>query len=213
MEEKLEKEKYGEQNDGCEVLENTKKSINIVGVSNRYQIKKLTNKDDINKLKLRKEPQKWKLSEEVYERKFQLALLLYSSNNGEGHEDTCIEKKVNDEGIYKLMKQQLERKISNYKQQDINKNMYDSTNIINLKETLTKLIDSNLMCYYCNKEMLVLYEIVRENYQWTLDRIDNSLGHNKNNVLISCLQCNLKRRKQGKDAFLFTKQLQIVKKS
>lgn len=213
MEEKLEDENVGEQNDGCEILENTKKSINIVGVSNRYQIKKLTNKDDINKLKLRKEPQKWKLSEEVYERKFQLELL-YSSNNGESSEhaseDTSKEK---NKGIYKLMKQQLERKISNYKQQDINKNMYDSTNIINLKETLSKLIESNLLCYYCNKEMLVLYEIVRENYQWTLDRIDNSLGHNKNNVLISCLHCNLKRRKQGKDAFLFTKQLQIVKKS
>lgn len=210
MEEKLEEENVDEQNDGCEILENTKKSINIVGVSNRYQIKKLTNKDDINKLKLRKEPQKWKLSEEVYERKFQLALL-YSSNNGESVEHASIQEK--NKGIYKLMKQQLERKISNYKQQDINKNMYDSTNIINLKETLTKLIESNLLCYYCNKEMLVLYEIVRENYQWTLDRIDNSLGHNKNNVLISCLQCNLKRRKQGKDAFLFTKQLQIVKKS
>ena len=111
------------------------------------------------------------------------------------------------------MKHQLERKLSNYKQQDIIKHIYDSTNIINLEETLQKLIESNLLCYYCNKEILILYEIVRENYQWTLDRIDNSLGHNKNNVLISCLQCNLKRRKQGKDAFLFTKQLQIVKKS
>ena len=214
MEEKLQEENhgeqnYGEQNYGCEVLENTKKNINIVGVSNRYQIKKLTNKDDINKLKLRKEAQKWKLSEEVYERKFQLELLLYSVNN----EDTSEEKNTKNEGIYKLMKQQLERKLSNYKQQDINKNMYDSINIINLEETQKKLIESNLLCYYCIKELLVLYEIVRENYQWTLDRIDNSLGHNKNNVLISCLQCNLKRRKQGKDAFLFTKQLQIVKKS
>jgi hypothetical protein len=212
MEEKLEEENHDEQNYGCEVLENTKKSINIVGVSNRYQIKKLTNKDDINKLKLRKEPQKWKLSEEVYERKFQL-VLLYSRNKEEGDKDTSQEKNAKNEEIYKLMKQQLERKLSNYKQQDINKNIYDSTNIINFEETRKKLIESNLLCYYCNKEILVLYEIVRENYQWTLDRIDNSLGHNKNNVLISCLQCNLKRRKQGKDAFLFTKQLQIVKKS
>jgi len=61
--------------------------------------------------------------------------------------------------------------------------------------------------------MLILYEIVRESLQWTLDRIDNAVGHNKNNVLIACLHCNLKRRKQSKDAFLFTKQLQIVKKS
>ena len=193
-EQKVDEEKYD-----CDLSENTKKNINIVGVSNRYQIKKLTNKDDTNKLKLRKESQKWKLPEEVYERKFQLDLL----------DKIHI---LEDDHNIKLMKQQLERKISNYKQQDIIKHIYDSTNIINFEETLQKLIESNLLCYYCNKEILVLYEIVRENYQWTLDRIDNSLGHNKNNVLISCLQCNLKRRKQGKDAFLFTKQLQIVKK-
>ena len=194
-EEKVDEEKYV-----CDLSENTKKNINIVGVGNRYQIKKLTNKGDINKLKLRKESQKWKLPEEVYERKFQLDLL----------DKIHI---LEDDHNIKLMKHQLERKLSNYKQQDIIKHIYDSTNIINLEETLQKLIESNLLCYYCNKEILILYEIVRENYQWTLDRIDNSLGHNKNNVLISCLQCNLKRRKQGKDAFLFTKQLQIVKKS
>ena len=177
----------------------TKKSINIVGVGNRYQIKKLTNKDDINKIKLRKESQKWKLTGEVYERKYQLELL-YKIHI------------LQDDHYIKLMKQQIEKKINNYKQQDINKKIYDSTNIINFEETLQKLIESNLLCYYCKKEMFILYEIVRESLQWTLDRIDNSLGHNKNNVLISCLHCNLKRRKQGKDAFLFTKQLQIVKK-
>ena len=199
-EEKVDEQKVDEEKYVCDLSENTKKNINIVGVGNRYQIKKLTNKGDINKLKLRKESQKWKLPEEVYERKFQLDLLYK------------IHILEDDQNI-KLMKHQLERKLSNYKQQDINKNIYDSANIINLEETLQKLIESNLLCYYCNKEILILYEIVRENYQWTLDRIDNSLGHNKNNVLISCLQCNLKRRKQGKDAFLFTKQLQIVKKS
>jgi hypothetical protein len=177
----------------------TKKSINIVGIGNRYQIKKLTNKDDINKIKLRKESQKWKLTGEVYERKYQLELL----------DKIHI---LQDDHYIKLMKQQIEKKINNYKQQDINKKIYDSTNIINFEETLQKLIESNLLCYYCKKEMFILYEIVRESLQWTLDRIDNSLGHNKNNVLISCLHCNLKRRKQGKDAFLFTKQLQIVKK-
>ena len=190
-----------------EPLTETNKSINIVGVSNRYQIKKLTNKDDMNKIKLRKESQKWQLPQEVYERKYQLELL---------HKINIADKQHHDESSdnhdIKLMKRQIEKKINNYKQQDINKNIYDSNNIITLKETIIKLDDSDLLCYYCNKEMFILYEIVRESFQWTLDRIDNSLGHNKNNVIIACLQCNLKRRKQSKDAFLFTKQLQIVKK-
>jgi hypothetical protein len=42
-----------------------------------------------------------------------------------------------------------------------------------------------------------------------LDRINNDLGHNNDNVVISCLECNLKRRKKSKDSFLFTKQLKI----
>ena len=28
--------------------------------------------------------------------------------------------------------------------------------------------------------------------QWTLDRIDNNIGHSKENVVICCLKCNLK---------------------
>jgi len=189
------------------LLAETKKSINIVGVGNRYQIKKLTNKDDINKIKLRKESQKWQLPKKVYERKYQLELLHDMYISQKQHDD-CY----NSDNI-KLMKRQIEKKINNYKQQDINKNIYDSNNIITLEETMLKLQESDLLCYYCNKEMFILYEIVRESLQWTLDRIDNSLGHNKNNVIIACLHCNLKRRKQSKDAFLFTKQLQIVKKS
>ena len=53
----------------------------------------------------------------------------------------------------------------------------------------------------------------RENRQWTLDRIDNDIGHNHNNIVISCLECNLKRRRKSKDAFVFTQQLKIVKKT
>lgn len=160
----------------------------------------MTNRDDINKIKLRKESRKWQLPQEVYDRKYQLELLdnIHTSQ---------------DKYNIKLMKQQIEKKLNNYKQQDITKDIYDSNNIITLEETVSKLQESHLLCYYCNKEMFIIYEIVRESLQWTLDRIDNSLGHNKDNVIISCLHCNLKRRKQSKDAFLFTKQLQIVKKS
>ena len=74
-----------------------------------------------------------------------------------------------------------------------------------------KLVESKLKCYYCKSEMTLIYEKVRQMNQWTLDRIDNSLGHNGDNVLISCLECNLKRRNTSKDKFLFTKQLNIKK--
>lgn len=205
--------------------EDSTKKINISGTNNRYQIKKLTNKEDMKKIKLRKESQKWKLPENIYNREYQIEILntiklehIHKNINQNSEKDIntnneIIEYNNNDfNDIHKLMIQQLERKLSNYKQQDLLKKVYNPDKIITLKETITKLRESNLFCYYCKKEMLILYEIVRENLQWTLDRIDNNLGHTNDNIIISCLNCNLKRRKQSKDAFLFTKQLLVVKK-
>lgn len=61
------------------------------------------------------------------------------------------------------------------------------------------------------KKIQVLYKLVREEYQWTLDRIDNNIGHTRDNTIIACLKCNLQRRRTNKGAFLFTKQLKISK--
>lgn len=108
-------------------------------------------------------------------------------------------------------KTEIERKINGYKQQDIKKGIYDENKLISLQETLEKLIESNLYCNYCRKDVKVLYKIVREPSQWTLDRINNDLCHSNSNTLISCLSCNLKRRLMDKDKFEFTKQLNITK--
>lgn len=48
--------------------------------------------------------------------------------------------------------------------------------------------------------------------QWTLDRIDNDIGHYSDNVVIACLSCNLHRKTMYHERFLFTKQLNIIKK-
>ena len=61
-------------------------------------------------------------------------------------------------------------------------------------------------------EIYILYEIVREMKQWSLDRINNDIGHNVGNLVVACLDCNLKRRCRTKEKFLFTQQLCIVKK-
>jgi len=73
-------------------------------------------------------------------------------------------------------------------------------------------LECKLCCHYCKDDMLILYENVREMKQWSLDRINNFLGHNVDNVVISCLKCNLNRRNLNSDKFLFTKQMTIVRK-
>ena len=64
---------------------------------------------------------------------------------------------------------------------------------------------------YCKENCLIAYENVRENTQWTLDRINNDIGHSKDNVVICCLKCNLKRGTLNDEKFKFTKQMKIIK--
>ena len=106
---------------------------------------------------------------------------------------------------------QVMSKLGSYKQQDIEKKIYDPEHIVILKDVFELLESCKLSCYYCSQELYLLYSNVREKKQWTLDRIDNSKGHNKDNVLIACLECNLKRRNQNKTAFLFTKNMVIIR--
>jgi hypothetical protein len=74
------------------------------------------------------------------------------------------------------------------------------------------LVQCELSCVYCRNPTMVLYEYVREPKQWTLERIDNSLGHIFDNVQIACLTCNLRRRTMKQERYLLTKQMMHVVK-
>ena len=177
------------------------KTINIKGINNRYQIKKLTNNKEC--AQPRDIIEKLNLEEKYFLKDMQYTLLnnLYLNNVLETNSI-----------ITELLKKEIIKKINGYKQQDINRKILDLDNFINFNTILSSLIDSKLMCHYCNGEMLVLYNLKRDMIQWSVDRIDNTKGHNKDNFYLSCLKCNLKRRNQSADKFLFTKQLHIIKK-
>jgi hypothetical protein len=123
------------------------------------------------------------------------------------HSNEC---KFND-NISKITIQQISKKISGYKQQDIIKKKLDSQKFITLECIINKMVECELKCYYCKIEMNVLYDISRELKQWTVDRINNDLGHNYDNYYLACLECNLKRRRRSDEKFLFTKQMKLVK--
>ena len=105
----------------------------------------------------------------------------------------------------------IKKKLSSYRQQDRIKKRYDSEKLITLDKTIELLVASQLKCHYCCQAVLITVDKKREKRQWTLDRIDNKLGHFSDNVVIACLDCNLKRRCIDKDKFLFTKRLRIEK--
>ena len=117
----------------------------------------------------------------------------------------------NYKNIEIIVKQEIHKKMLGYKQQDIVKNKYVENKLITEDEIIEKILESHMDCYYCKEEIKILYEQVRDDKQWTLDRIDNDIGHYTNNVVICCLKCNLQRRRMDDEKFKFTKQLKLKK--
>jgi len=148
--------------------------------------------------KERKIIQKWKYKDFLLESKNHISIV----------NQLFLEQSFNGDNA---TKKELHKKINSYKQQDIKKDK-NLDGLISYEELLEKLVLSKLKCYYCRKDVLLLYENNREQKQWTLDRLDNSLGHTKDNVVVCCLKCNLERRCLNDEKFLFTKQMRLIKK-
>ena len=175
---------------------NLEKKISFTGTSTKYQIKKIINEKNIT---IRKKNNSTSMLNCNHEKQLEIINELIKDQNKS--QDQIVKEFINS----------INKKISSYKQQDILKEKFNKDDFISYKEIVSILNNCNLKCYYCESELYILYEIVREGKQWTLDRIDNNIGHNKNNVVISCLECNLKRRNTNKDAFMFTKNLKITR--
>jgi hypothetical protein len=185
-------------NEENKINEFNQKNINIVGTNNRYLIKRANRVKNLPKM--RAIINKYNLPIENFS--FDRQIFLLNEINIK-----TIENNKEKEIIIK----EINNKINNYKQQDQIKKHFDENNFITFELLIKSLLECNMKCYYCNCEMYILYENVRELSQWTVDRIDNTKGHNKDNFVLSCLNCNIKRRNKSSDKFLFTKQLNIVK--
>ena len=180
------------------------KVIQICGTHNKYLIKKVNRENSANKIPKRRVIMK---KQDIVEKDIPHETQFSYLKELKGLKEL---KELLDKNK-RFMKQEIERKISSYKHQDILKKIYEPEQFIDLDCILSKLIETNMMCHYCFCKVFVLYDNVREKYQWTVDRIDNAKGHTKDNYVISCLECNMKRRKQIFDKFMFTKTLKLVK--
>jgi 5-methylcytosine-specific restriction endonuclease McrA len=164
------------------------KGITIRGKHNRYMVKKITKSDNVEKMK--KTTDCKKLDKIWFSHDFQLQMLR------ERHTTILGEVKS---------------KLSSYKHQDTLKHRYRQDAFVTLDRVLVMLDETELSCFYCKSNMLLLYEKSREMTQWSVDRINNDIGHNIDNIVISCLKCNLQKKTRDSDKFLNTKQLVITR--
>jgi len=170
------------------------KSLMIVEKINPKTTKKINYEKE---KKMRVETKTWGLTEQELEHTNQINVLKNNIDDNDKYTSMCLSH--------------IRTKLSGYKQQDILKKKLDDSEFVSFNEVVTLLRDCELKCHYCSQEVYILYERVREMKQWSLDRIDNNIGHNSGNLVIACLECNLKRRRTNKDAFMFTKNLVITR--
>lgn len=153
---------------------------------------------------VRKETDKWRFDEKFLELDKQWDCLTAIQSDGLLDDDL--------KEVCREMRRQIQNKVSSYKMQDIQKHKYDDDRFVDLNFVIQLLHEKSLKCFYCRESVYLFYNFVRENKQWTLERIDNSMGHNKDNVEIACLLCNLRRRTMYHERYVFTKQMMNVVK-
>ena len=155
---------------------------------------------------------KWDFHENelTSEEQFKYITIMYNQIKNINENDN-IEERV--EHIQNVIKNQIKTKIQGYHQQDIKKKLYDETKFVSFQKVIELLYSCKNTCYYCREPVLVLYEYVRDNKQWSIERRNNSYGHNHDNIEIACLGCNISRKTMNEERYLFTKQLNIIKQS
>jgi hypothetical protein len=186
-------------------IENNK-NIKIQGTNNRYLIKRILGEEKPDgKSRIIKNKKDSEIINKELPYSEQLSILMGLDDNNDNTESEMVY-------IKSLFRKEIKNKIKSYKSQDLKKNQYNPNQFLTEEVVIKNMINSNLRCIYCNNELLILYNKVRYKFQWTIDRIDNEEGHNNNNICISCLECNLNRRRRDYDKYLLSKQIKNIEK-
>lgn len=96
---------------------------------------------------------------------------------------------------------QIQQKLAGYVRQDERKGRAAPEPPLTVAATLAMLEAAQFRCTYCARDMPRVWTAPRDPAQWTLDRVDNTRPHQIDNVVPSCMECNLRRRARSHWAF------------
>jgi hypothetical protein len=188
------------------------KKIDIQGKRNQDKMKQMADPDAILEKKI---PKKSKLDNDIYYTDQSIGLsILKEFVMNHFVVDTTSEQPSSIETQNLTLNhliRDIEAKRKAYIYQDKQHSIYDPRYSITLEQIVSLIVDSELLCYYCRDSCKLTYKEVMCRKQWTLDRIDNDYGHNHTNVVIACLDCNLKRGNMDSDRFRQGKQFTFRK--
>jgi 5-methylcytosine-specific restriction endonuclease McrA len=206
------------------------KKIDILGKRNQDKMKQMADPDAVLEKKM---PKKQMLDDERFYTDQNIGIAILKEFQDNDYKEIIVNKDVSASTIADATKavattakknentlniltlkhivREIENKRKAYIYQDKQHSIYDPRYSISLEHIIALIIESNLNCYYCREICQLTYKEVMCRKQWTLDRIDNDYGHNHTNVVIACLDCNLKRGNMDSERFRQGKQFTFRK--
>jgi len=185
------------------------KKIDILGKRNQDKMKQMADPEAVIERKVPKH-KLVSLSDEIYTADQSLVLDILKYNIA----DKSLGISISDSSAQSIsthLIREIDTKRKAYIYQDKNHKIYDPRFSITTDRIVELLVSSELLCHYCREICQVAYKEAMCRRQWTLDRIDNNYGHNDTNVVIACLDCNLKRGTMDSERFRQGKQFTFRK--
>ena len=189
------------------------KKIDILGKRNQDKMKQMADPEAVIERKVPKH-KLVSLSDEIYTADQSLVLDILRCDIADKSLGVFSVSRVHTEPMTTCLKhilREIDTKRKAYIYQDKHHKIYDPRYSITTERIVEMLVESELLCHYCREICQVAYKESMCRKQWTLDRIDNNYGHNDTNVVIACLDCNLKRGTMDSERFRQGKQFTFRK--
>jgi len=183
------------------------KKIDILGKRNQDKMKQMADPDAVIERKAPKH-KSIGIPDELYTPDQSLVLSILEFVVGTSESATTATPAT---PTMKYILREIDTKRKAYIYQDKNHEIYDPRYSITTERIVELLVSAELLCHYCREICQVAYKESMCRRQWTLDRIDNNYGHNDANVVIACLDCNLKRGTMDAERFRQGKQFTFRK--
>jgi 5-methylcytosine-specific restriction endonuclease McrA len=189
------------------------KKIDILGKRNQDKMKQMADPEAVIERKVPKHKLVG-LSDDIYTADQSLVLDILRCDIADKSLGVFSVSRVHTEPMTTCLKhilREIDTKRKAYIYQDKHHKIYDPRYSITTERIVEMLVESELLCHYCREICQVAYKESMCRKQWTLDRIDNNYGHNDTNVVIACLDCNLKRGTMDSERFRQGKQFTFRK--
>jgi hypothetical protein len=188
------------------------KKIDIIGKRNQDKMKQMADPEAVIERKVPKNRGGTGLTDNVYEPDQSLVLeMLKASVADKSLGVSAASSPSSSPAALTHLFREIDTKRKAYIYQDKHHNIYDPRYTVTTDRIVELLVSADLLCHYCREICQVAYKEAMCRRQWTLDRIDNNYGHNDANVVIACLDCNLKRGTMDAERFRMGKQFTFRK--